>query len=146
MQVAGGSIRRIREAYSEAIGAPVWPEDFAAALALPADCERDGVSGSAALALRYLSQGLPDFRGALPEFCFQGLVGHHGPHKVLCRFWWPRFAAEIKWGHATTSIISQSTGSTIRANAAPESLRRPASSSFCDYQTPTGEGRMKRVE
>jgi hypothetical protein len=39
---------------------------------------------------------LPGFRGKPSEYSFQGLVGHHGPHQVLCRFWWPRFAAEIE--------------------------------------------------
>jgi hypothetical protein len=56
MTLSADSVTRIREAYGEATGTPVTPEDFAAALDLPADCERDGVSGTAALALRYLSQ------------------------------------------------------------------------------------------
>ena len=43
---------RVREAYDEAMGAPVTPEAFAAAFDLPSACERDGVSGTAALALR----------------------------------------------------------------------------------------------
>jgi hypothetical protein len=79
------------------------PEEFAAAFDLPAEVEV--VSGAAALALRYLSQGLPGFRGTLSEWSFQGLVGHRGPHQVPCRFWWPRFAAEIEWGHATQGVI-----------------------------------------
>jgi hypothetical protein len=79
------------------------PEEFAAAFDLPAEVEV--VSGAAALALRYLSQGLPGFRGKLSEWSFQGLVGHRGPHQVPCRFWWPRFAAEIEWGHATQGVI-----------------------------------------
>lgn len=106
MTLSGESVTRIREAYGEALGAPIEPEAFAATFDLPADAEAVGVTGAAALALRYLSQGLPGFRGKLPEYCFQGLVGHQGPHKVLCRFWWPRFAAEITWGHATTSILN----------------------------------------
>jgi hypothetical protein len=84
--LSGDRVKRIREAYSEATGAPVGPEEFAAAFDLPAAGERDGVSGAAALALRYLSQGLPGFRGKLSEWSFQGLIGHHGPHEVLCRF------------------------------------------------------------
>jgi hypothetical protein len=103
-QLTAESVKRIREAYGEAIGAPVTPEDFAAAFDLPAAGERDGVTGAAALALRYVSQGLPGFRGKLNEWSFQGLVGHHGPHQVLCRFWWPRFVAEIEFGHATSLI------------------------------------------
>lgn len=107
MTLSGESVKRVREAYGEAIGASVTAEAFAAAFVLPPWCEQDGVTGTAALALRYLSQGLPGFRGNLPEFCFQGLVGHHGPRKLLCRLWWPRFAAEIEWGQATTSILGQ---------------------------------------
>lgn len=105
MTLSGESVTRIREAYGEATGAPVTPADFAAAFDLPADAETAGIAGAAALALRYLSQGLPGFRGKLSEWSFQGLVGHHGPHKVLCRFWWPRFNAEIEFVHAA-SVIS----------------------------------------
>lgn len=105
MNLSADSVKRVREAYSEATGAPVSPEAFAAAFNLPPSGEQDGVSGAAALALRYLSQGLPGFRGKLREWSFQGLVGHHGPHQVLCRFWWPRFNAEIGFVRAV-SIIS----------------------------------------
>jgi hypothetical protein len=104
-QLTAESVKRIREAYSKATGVPVSPEHFAAAFDLPAGAESDGVSGAAALALRYLSQGLPGFRGKLNEWSFPGMVGHRGPHQVLCRFWWPRFNAEIRFSHAT-SIIS----------------------------------------
>ena len=96
MTLTGESIARIREAYWEATGAPISAPEFAARFDLPIHAERDGVTGAAAIMLRYLSQGLPGFRGGLREWSYQTLVGDGDRvHNVMCRLWWPRFTAEV---------------------------------------------------
>lgn len=95
MTLSADSVRRIREAYVQAVRGSVSPAQFAAALGLPADAEQTGVAGASAIALRYFSQGLPGFRGDLPEWSYQRTLHHDTPDQVLCRLWWPRFVAEL---------------------------------------------------
>lgn len=52
MTLSADSVRRIREAYVQAVRGSVSPAQFAATFGLDADAERDGVTGAAALALR----------------------------------------------------------------------------------------------
>ena len=75
---------------------PIDEATFAARFGIPTNSELEGVNGPGALALRYLSQGLPGFRGSLSEWSFQRPFDHDKPDKVLCRLWWPRFAAQIE--------------------------------------------------
>ena len=85
MTLSGDALRRIREAFSEATAMPIDEATFAARFGLPANSERDGVNGPGALGLRYLSQGLPGFRGSLPEWSYQRSYHHDKPDKVLRR-------------------------------------------------------------
>ena len=71
MALSGDAVRRIREAFNEATGTPLEADAFAERFGLPANSERDGLTGPGALALRYLSQGLPGFRGNLSEWSYQ---------------------------------------------------------------------------
>ena len=86
-------MRRIRQAFNAATAMPIDEATFAARFGIPTNSELDGVNGPGALALRYLSQGLPGFRGSLSEWSFQRAFNHDKPDKVLCRLWWPRFVA-----------------------------------------------------
>ena len=47
----------------------------------------------------YLSQGLPGFRGDLPEWSYQ---------QVFHRYWWPRFIARIgeRAGHSVIETVT----------------------------------------
>jgi hypothetical protein len=105
MNLSADSVRRIREAYVQAVRGSVSPAQFAAAFGLSPDCERDGVTDAAAVALRYLSQGLPGFRGNVSEWSYQSTFHHDAPDKVLCRFWWPRFVAELTNSSHTGTMI-----------------------------------------
>jgi hypothetical protein len=90
------NVTRIREAYAQAAGVDLTAAEFASLMDLAADAETHGVTGAAETALRYLSQGLPSFRGELTEWSFQAtFFDRTSPHKVLCRLWWPRFVAEL---------------------------------------------------
>jgi hypothetical protein len=55
MTLSGESISRIREAFWQATGVPISAPEFAARFDLPIGAERDGVTGAAAIMLRYLS-------------------------------------------------------------------------------------------
>ena len=54
--------------------------------------------------MRYLSQGLPGFRGSLSEWSYQRSYHHDTPDKVLCQLWWPRFVAEIIYAGGRTQL------------------------------------------
>jgi hypothetical protein len=104
MTLSGDAVRRIREAFSKATATPIDEGAFAARFGLPANSERDGVNGPGALALPYLSQGLPGFCGNLSEWSFQRPFDHDKPDKVLCRLWWPRFVAQITDAHGRAQL------------------------------------------
>lgn len=90
------SVTRIREAYAQASGEDLTAQEFATRMGLPAEAEAHGAEGAAETALRYLSQGLPGFRGDLTEWSFQAMFFERNtPSNVLCRLWWPRFVAEL---------------------------------------------------
>jgi hypothetical protein len=72
----------------------------AARFTIPVDSEREGVDGYSALALRYLTQGLPGFRGNLSEWSYQRMV----QHETLWRLWWPRFVGEIIYAHGRSQL------------------------------------------
>jgi hypothetical protein len=95
MTLSGRAVRRIRQAFNAATAMPINEATFAARFGIPTNSELDGVNGPGALALRYLSQGLPGFRVSLSEWSFQRASHHDKPDKVLCRLWWPRFVAQI---------------------------------------------------
>ena len=95
MTLTAFNVRRIRAALQEASGDPLSAADFAKRYGHPVDAEEVGVDGPAATMLRYLSQGLPGFRGDLAEWSFQRTLHHDAPDKVLCRLWWPRFVGEL---------------------------------------------------
>jgi len=78
-------LRLVHNALSEAAGREIPEEEFAA-LATP---ER---------AAEYLSQGLPEFRGDLPEYSYQATFHERWP-TLVTRYWWPRFVAPIERGH-----------------------------------------------
>jgi len=107
MHVPADEIRRIREALAVAAGCSISPHEFGARLGIPADSigtiERDGASGPLAVALRYLSQGLPGFRGELTEWSYQATF-HEGWPTLLMRYWWPRFTAPIARGNGPATI------------------------------------------
>lgn len=108
MTLSAESVRRIREAYVQAVHGSVSPAQFAAMFDLPPEAERDGVTGAAATALRYLSQGLPGFRGNLSEWSYQQSFYSDAPDQVLCRLWWPRFVAElVNPAHAPRQTIER---------------------------------------
>lgn len=101
----GDEVKKIRYALSEAVGRRMSQHDLAAVLGLTGstgpdtlrsweDGSRD-VSGPGALALRYLSQGLPGFRGDVPEWSYQREF-HHDHANVIVRHWWPRFVVNVK--------------------------------------------------
>ena len=82
-------VRRLREALSEAMSREVSQLDLGLMLGLNlasvevTKWEEEGASGPEAVALSYLSQGLPGFRGDLPEWCYQQSFharGTHGPN------------------------------------------------------------------
>jgi hypothetical protein len=99
------NVTRIREAYQLATGEQLSAKEFASLHHLPADAEQNGAEGAAETTLRYLSQGLPGFRGDLTEWSFQATFHERTtPHKILCRLWWPRFVAEISKLHGRTVI------------------------------------------
>jgi hypothetical protein len=97
-------IRRIRSALSEASGRDWTLGDLALQLGTSPDVIRrweDGseiVPGLAEVALKYLSKGLPGFRGDLPEWSYQAEFHHRGLPEhadIITRYWWPRFAAPV---------------------------------------------------
>lgn len=104
MHMPGDEIRQIREGLAQAIGRPLCAHEFGARLGLPADSfavsmmESEGATGPLALALRYLSQGLPGFRGDLPEWSYESTFHERWP-TALVRYWWPRFMAPIERRH-----------------------------------------------
>jgi hypothetical protein len=57
--------------------------------------EDEGASGPEAVALSYLSQGLPGFRGDLPEWSYQQTFHAKGTRglQILTRYWWPSLVA-----------------------------------------------------
>jgi hypothetical protein len=65
--------------------------------------ESEGASGPLAVALRYLSQGLPGFRGDLFEWSYQATFHERWP-TLLMRYWWPRFTAPIARGYGPARI------------------------------------------
>jgi hypothetical protein len=75
--VNGSEVRRIREALGQAMGRDVSQLDLGLMLGLNlaslevGKWEDEGASGPEAVALSYLSQGLPGFRGDIPEWSFQ---------------------------------------------------------------------------
>ena len=103
-------VRRLREALSEAMGRDVSQLDLGLMLGLNlasvevTKWEEEGASGPEAVALSYLSQGLPGFRGDLPEWSYQqsfhargtrGLqipratrIGQRAGHGVLDEVFW----------------------------------------------------------
>lgn len=104
----GDDVKRIRDALGEARGRRVSQGEFAAIIGLAGanagdhvrgfEDESRPISGPVATALRYLSQGLPGFRGDLPEYSFQAVYQHAGTPRhaqVISRYWWPRFVAPI---------------------------------------------------
>ena len=97
-------MRRIRQAFNAATAMSIDEATFAARVGIPANSELEGVNGPGALALRYLSQGLPGFRGNLSEWSFQRPFDHDKPDKVLCRLWWPRFVAQITDAHGRAQL------------------------------------------
>ena len=104
MMLSGRAVRRIRQAFNAAAAMPIDEATFAARFGIPTNSERDGVNGPGALVLRYLSQGLPGFRGNLSEWSFQRAFDHDKPDKVLCRLWWPRFVAQITDAHGRAQL------------------------------------------
>jgi hypothetical protein len=62
--------------------------------------EEEEPSGPAAIALRYLSQGLPGYRGELREWSYQHEFHASAARglQVLHRQWWPRFVARVEGG------------------------------------------------
>jgi hypothetical protein len=95
MTLSGDALRRIREAFREAAATTIDRGEVAARFGIPPDSERDDPSGPGALALRYLSQGLPGFCGNLSGWSYKRTVYRDNPDIVLCRLWWPRFVAEL---------------------------------------------------
>lgn len=84
---------------------PINEADFAARFAIRPNSECDGLEGAGALALRYMSQGLPGFRGSLSEWSFQRTFHNNDkPDQVLCRLWWPRFVAQIAHVHGRSQL------------------------------------------
>ena len=70
MTLSGRAVRRIRQAFNAATAMPIDEATFAARFGIPTNSEIEGVNGGGARALRYLSQGLPGFRGNLSEWSF----------------------------------------------------------------------------
>ena len=72
--------------------------------------EDEGASGPEAVALSYLSQGLPGFRGNLPEWSYQQAFHAKGVRglQILTRYWWPRFVARIgeRAGHSVIETVT----------------------------------------
>jgi hypothetical protein len=105
----GSAVKRIREALGQAVGQEVSQLDFGVRLGLNlasaevTKWEDEGASGLEAAALSYLSQGLPGFRGDLPEWSYQQAFHAKGSRglQILTRHWWPRFVATIgqRGGH-----------------------------------------------
>jgi hypothetical protein len=99
----GSAVKRIREALGQAMGREVSQLDLGVMLGLNlaslevTKWEEEGASGPEAVALSYLSQGLPGFRGDLPEWSYQQAFHARGLRglQILTRYWWPRFVAAI---------------------------------------------------
>ena len=87
-------VRRLREALSEAMGREVSQLDLGLMLGLNlasvevTKWEEEGASGPEAVALSYLSQGLPGFRGDLPEWSYQQSFHARGTRglQILTRY------------------------------------------------------------
>jgi hypothetical protein len=113
--VQATEVRRVREALSEAMGREVSQLDLGLMLGLNlasvevSKWEDEGASGPEAVALSYLSQGLPGFRGDLPEWSYQQSFHAKGTRglQILTRYWWPRFVARIgeRAGHGVIDEV-----------------------------------------
>src|SRR3954451_22159479 len=106
--MTGADVKAIRNALSEATGRRVSQYDLGIILGLSVDnaarlvrkWEEEEASGPAAMALRYLSQGLPGYRGELREWSYQHEFHASAARglQVLHRQWWPRFVARVEGG------------------------------------------------
>jgi uncharacterized protein (DUF433 family) len=72
----------VHDALNEASGRQLSAEEFAAI-------------ATSEMAARYLAQGLPGFRGDLPEWSYQATFHERWP-TVLVRHWLPRFRASVE--------------------------------------------------
>jgi hypothetical protein len=112
----GNEVRRIREALGQAMGKEVSQLDLGVMLGLNlasvevGKWEAEDASGPEAVALSYLSQGLPGFRGDLPEWSYQQAFHAKGLRglQILTRYWWPRFVAKIgeRAGHGVIETVN----------------------------------------
>jgi hypothetical protein len=112
----GSEVKRIREALGQAMGREVSQLDLGVMLGLNlasvevTKWEDEGASGPEAVGLSYLSQGLPGFRGDLPEWSYQQAFHAKGLRglQILTRCWWPRFVARIgeSGGHGVIDHVT----------------------------------------
>jgi hypothetical protein len=126
----GSEVRRIHEALGQAIGREVLQLDLGVMLGLNlasvevGKWETEGASGPEAVAPSYLSQGLPGFRGDIPEWSYQQAFHAKAVRglQILTPYWWLIMTRPVPWPSALGP--SPSTGRLAILPTGTEGLRR----------------------
>jgi hypothetical protein len=112
--------------------------------------------GPEAVALSYLSQGLPGFRGDIPEWSYQQAFHAKAVRglQILPRYWWPRFVARIgqHGGHGCIETVSwvdepcDTPRGFSRLRGRPSCLNRPLRRGPTPHRHRRAQGRNKKAE
>jgi hypothetical protein len=157
----GSEVRRIHEALGQAMGREVLQLDLGVMLGLNlasvevGKWETEGARGPEAVALSYLSQGLPGCRGDIPEWSYQQAFHAKAVRglQILTRYWWPRFVARIgqHGGHGCIETVSwvdepcDTPRGFSRLRGRPSCLNRPLRRGPTPHRHRRAQGRNKKA-